>query len=80
MEVQTNRLGHLVDNFLLLFVGLKLAGLIEWSWLWVTAPFWGSMLAAFLYAFGRSWHKQTQRQAWIKMKRERKQSVAESDG
>lgn len=24
-----------------LFVGLKLGGLITWSWWWVTAPFWG---------------------------------------
>ena len=23
-----------------LFVGLKLAGFIEWPWLWVLAPFW----------------------------------------
>lgn len=24
----------------LLFVGLKLTGQIDWSWFWVTAPFW----------------------------------------
>jgi hypothetical protein len=24
-----------------LFVGLKLTGVIGWSWWWVTAPFWG---------------------------------------
>lgn len=24
-----------------LFVGLKLTGFIDWSWWWVTAPFWG---------------------------------------
>lgn len=23
------------------FVTLKLMGVINWSWLWVTAPFWG---------------------------------------
>lgn len=27
----------------LLFVALKLTGHIDWSWLWVTAPFWGSI-------------------------------------
>lgn len=27
--------------FTLLFVGLKLTGYIEWSWLWVLAPLWG---------------------------------------
>lgn len=31
-----------------LFVGLKLAHVIEWSWLWVTAPFWGLFLFYFL--------------------------------
>lgn len=25
----------------LLFVGLKLGGVISWSWWWVTVPFWG---------------------------------------
>ena len=33
-----------------LFVGLKLGGLITWSWWWVTAPFWGgfALIAAIL--------------------------------
>lgn len=26
-----------------LFVALKLLGVIDWSWLWVTAPFWGGL-------------------------------------
>jgi hypothetical protein len=30
-----------------LFVGLKLTGYIDWSWWWVTLPFWGP-LAIFL--------------------------------
>lgn len=25
----------------LMFVGLKLTGYIDWSWWWVTLPFWG---------------------------------------
>jgi hypothetical protein len=25
----------------ILFVGLKLAHIIDWSWWWVTLPFWG---------------------------------------
>lgn len=25
----------------LLFLGLKLGGIINWSWWWVTAPLWG---------------------------------------
>lgn len=28
-----------------LFVGLKLTGYIDWSWWWVTAPFWGGLAA-----------------------------------
>jgi len=24
----------------LLFIGLKLAGSIDWSWIWVLSPFW----------------------------------------
>lgn len=26
---------------LLLFIGLKLGGVIDWSWWWVLAPAWG---------------------------------------
>lgn len=29
-----------------LFVGLKLTGYIDWSWWWVTAPFWGGFALA----------------------------------
>jgi hypothetical protein len=38
----------------LLFVGLKLTGYIDWSWWWVTAPFWGglSAVAFFLAVIG----------------------------
>ena len=25
----------------LLFIGLKLGGVIDWSWWWVTVPLWG---------------------------------------
>lgn len=32
------------------FIVLKLCGVINWSWLWVTAPFWGSTL--FVMIFG----------------------------
>ena len=28
----------------LLFIGLKLSGVIAWSWLWVLAPFWVATL------------------------------------
>lgn len=44
-----------------LFVGLKLGGIINWSWLWVTAPFWISasiglvLIAIALTIFGVIW-------------------------
>lgn len=28
------------------FVTLKLMGYIDWSWVWVTAPFWGGLALA----------------------------------
>ena len=28
------------DALALLFIGLKLAGVISWSWLWVLSPLW----------------------------------------
>ena len=37
----------------LLFIALKLAGFIDWSWWWVTAPLWGG--AAVLLAIFGGW-------------------------
>jgi hypothetical protein len=36
-----------------LFIGLKLGGVIDWSWWWVLAPIWGSfaLLAVMLVVF-----------------------------
>lgn len=31
------------------FVVLKLCGVIDWSWWWVTAPFWGGLAVAFAF-------------------------------
>jgi len=30
----------------LLFIGLKLVGVIDWPWVWVTAPVWGPLVLA----------------------------------
>lgn len=35
-----------------LFVGLKLTGYINWSWWWVTAPFWGGLVLFILILIG----------------------------
>ncbi len=32
-----------------LFIGLKLTGHIQWSWLWVLSPIWGPFLVAILF-------------------------------
>jgi hypothetical protein len=37
-----------------LFIGLKLTKVIEWSWWWVTVPFWGGLgliIAISLFVF-----------------------------
>lgn len=31
-----------------LFVGLKLGHIIDWSWIWVTFPFWGGFVLVFV--------------------------------
>lgn len=32
----------------ILFIGLKLAKVIDWSWVWVFAPIWGQLVVAAL--------------------------------
>lgn len=32
-----------------LFIGLKLAGVIQWSWVWVLAPIWGVFVLIALF-------------------------------
>ncbi len=42
MSQQSNTGGVSILGLLgILFIGLKLTGYIDWSWWWVTAPFWG---------------------------------------
>lgn len=61
MENNNNNSGGITVLGLLgvVFIVLKLCGIISWSWLWVTAPFWiplsiglvvviGILLAAFV--------------------------------
>lgn len=36
----------------LLFVGLKLTGVIDWSWWWVLSPVWISLIIAFVLLAG----------------------------
>lgn len=32
------------DLLLIAFIALKLAGKINWSWIWVLCPFWGQFV------------------------------------
>lgn len=36
----------ILDILGVVFVILKLIGKISWSWVWVTAPFWGQLVIA----------------------------------
>ena len=35
---------HLADVLLIIFITLKLAGVIAWSWAWVLSPLWISFI------------------------------------
>jgi len=54
-----------------MFIGLKLAGFIAWSWWWVLAPLWGSFLAAVALQIPGAYRNAKQRQNWQRMKAER---------
>lgn len=46
----------------LLFIGLKLGGVIAWSWFWVTIPLWGGLGLIFgCYALDRVCDRGTER-------------------
>jgi hypothetical protein len=38
----------LMSGMFLLFLGLKLGKVIDWSWWWVTAPLWGGLASVLL--------------------------------
>lgn len=41
--------GSILPSLLLvLFVGLKLSGVIDWSWWWVLSPIWVTGILAFI--------------------------------
>jgi len=40
MSNEVNRSPGFLSFLALLFIGLKLAGYISWSWVWVLAPLW----------------------------------------
>ena len=44
--------GSFLTLLALLFIGLKLGGVITWSWWWVLAPLWVPWLIAILIFIG----------------------------
>ena len=40
--------GLFTSMLAVLFIALKLCGVISWSWVWVLAPLWIPVLAAFM--------------------------------
>lgn len=45
-----NKSFDLIDALAVLFIALKLTGVINWSWLWVLSPIWLDLLAAIIVA------------------------------
>ena len=41
----------LADVLLVVFIVLKLCGVITWSWLWVLSPLWIAILLLFIYFY-----------------------------
>ena len=41
----------------LLFIGLKLTGIIDWPWLWVLSPLWIGAILLFVLATIMVWAK-----------------------
>ena len=41
-----------LDVLLILFIVPKLIGVINWSWVWVLSPLWGSVLFVLIVMFG----------------------------
>lgn len=40
----------LIDALAVLFIALKLTGVIQWGWLWVLSPIWADLLVTFIAA------------------------------
>jgi hypothetical protein len=49
----------LFTGFLILFVGLKLAGVIAWSWVWVLSPVWIWMILVLMLLILKIQEKRT---------------------
>ena len=57
-------MGKFVDNLTLLFIGLKLAGFIDWSWWLVMAPMIFTASTAFWVVFWPKYKKYRDQAKW----------------
>lgn len=71
MNAQSERMGRLIDNLLLMFIGLKLAGFLAWSWWWVLSPLWGSFCLGVAVMLPSAYRRQKQRREWKKLKEQK---------
>ena len=44
MKIKIDCAGIFVQILVILFIGLKLLGVIDWSWWWVLSPIWISII------------------------------------
>lgn len=47
-NMQVQRSFPLLSVLFVVFLVLRLTGVIDWSWWWVTAPLWGGAIAGFV--------------------------------
>lgn len=52
-----NKSFNLIDALAVLFIALKLTGVIKWSWLWVLSPIWADLLVMIIAAVIIELHK-----------------------
>jgi len=47
-NLDTSKIQFLLATMFLIFMTLKLSGIINWSWVWVTSPLWSPLALAII--------------------------------
>ena len=45
------KISRIAEYLLVIFLTLKLTGLVDWSWWYITAPLWGYAITALTFGF-----------------------------
>lgn len=62
------------------FCVLKLTGVINWSWWWVTLPFWGGFaLAIILFPFFYKYNQKQKKERWENLVEHAKKQARKND-